>query len=132
MERGTAEHKKLGSLIVFEIAKTNNERKWRCEHARFCVEVFYALYINFHSFIHEMMSSILSNILGWPGGNSSKQLHLIHMRASRHDSAVTLAQPTQARCGLSDTFDQSQTSIEHNYPCNFMNMKENILFLGNE
>ena len=24
---------------------------WRCEHARFCVEVFYALYINFHSFI---------------------------------------------------------------------------------
>ena len=25
---------------------------WRCEHARFCVEVFYAQYINFHSFIH--------------------------------------------------------------------------------
>ena len=25
---------------------------WRCEHARFCVEVFYALCINFHSFIH--------------------------------------------------------------------------------
>ena len=25
---------------------------WRCEHARFCVEGFYALYINFHSFIH--------------------------------------------------------------------------------
>ena len=24
---------------------------WHCEHARFCVEVFYALYINFHSFI---------------------------------------------------------------------------------
>ena len=24
---------------------------WCCEHARFCVEVFYALYINFHSFI---------------------------------------------------------------------------------
>ena len=23
---------------------------WHCEHARFCVEVFYALYINFHSF----------------------------------------------------------------------------------
>ena len=23
---------------------------WRCEHARFCVDVFYALYINFHSF----------------------------------------------------------------------------------
>ena len=27
---------------------------WRCEHARFCVEVFYALYINFHSFIQVM------------------------------------------------------------------------------
>ena len=29
---------------------------WRCEHARFCVEVFYALYINFHSFIHSFIS----------------------------------------------------------------------------
>ena len=48
---------------------------------------------------NEMMSSVLSNILGWPGGNSSKQVRLIHMHASRHDS-VTLAQPTQARCGL--------------------------------
>ena len=28
---------------------------WRCEHARFCVEGFYALYINFHSFIHTTM-----------------------------------------------------------------------------
>ena len=28
---------------------------WRCEHARFCVEVFYALYINFHSFIHSIV-----------------------------------------------------------------------------
>ena len=28
---------------------------WRCEHARFCVEVFYALYINFHSFIHSLL-----------------------------------------------------------------------------
>ena len=42
---------------------------------------------------------ILSKILGWPGGNSSKQVRLIHMHASRHDS-VTLAQPTEARCGL--------------------------------
>ena len=58
-------------MIVFEIAKINNE----------------------------MMSSVLSNILEWPGGNSSKQAHLIPMHASRHDS-VTLAQPTQARCGL--------------------------------
>ena len=53
---------------MFEIAKTNNE----------------------------MMSSVLSNILGWPGENSSKQARLIPMHASRHDS-VTLAQPTQAR-----------------------------------
>ena len=29
---------------------------WRCEHARFCVEVFYALYINFHSFIHHSVT----------------------------------------------------------------------------
>ena len=28
-----------------------------CEHARFCVEVFYALYINFHSFIHSFIQS---------------------------------------------------------------------------
>ena len=56
---------------MFEIAKTNNE----------------------------MMSSVLSNILGWPGGNTSKQVRLIPTQALRHDS-VTLAQPTQARCGL--------------------------------
>ena len=56
---------------MFEIAKTNNE----------------------------MMSNILSNILGWPGGNSSKQVRLIHMHASRH-GYVTPAQSTQARCGL--------------------------------
>ena len=66
------QHKQLGNkLLVFEIAKTNNE----------------------------MMSSVLSNILGWPGGNSSKQVRLIHIHASRHDS-VTLDQPTQAPCGL--------------------------------
>ena len=28
---------------------------WRCEHARFCVEGFYALYMNFHSFIHSLI-----------------------------------------------------------------------------
>ena len=66
------EYKKLGNkLTVFEIAKTDNE----------------------------MMTRVLWNILGWPGGNSSKQVRLIHMHPSRHDS-VTLAQPTQARCGL--------------------------------
>ena len=31
---------------------------WRCEHARFCVEVFYALYIIFHSFIHSFIKVI--------------------------------------------------------------------------
>ena len=47
--------KKLGNkLILFEIAKTNNE----------------------------MMSSVLSNSLGWPEGNSSKQVRFIHMHAS--------------------------------------------------
>ena len=39
---------------------------WRCEHARFCVEVFYALYINFHSFIH-------SNKQKQPPGESKYQ-----------------------------------------------------------
>ena len=68
----TAGKKTLANkLIIFEIAMTNNE----------------------------MMSSVLSNILGRPGGNSSKQVRLIHMHASKHDS-VTLAQPAQARCGL--------------------------------
>ena len=47
----------------------------------------------------EMMSSVLSNISGWPGINTSKQVCLVPIHASRHDS-VTLAQPTQARCGL--------------------------------
>ena len=56
---------------MFEIAKTNNE----------------------------MMSTVLSNVLGWPGGNSSKHVRLIPMHASIHDS-VTLAQPTEARCEL--------------------------------
>ena len=48
---------------------------------------------------NEMMSSFLSKILGWPVENSPKQVRLIHTHASRHDS-VTLAQPTQVRCGL--------------------------------
>ena len=30
---------------------------WLCERARFCVEVFYALYINFHSFIHSFIQA---------------------------------------------------------------------------
>ena len=66
------QHTKFGNkLIVFEIAKTNNET----------------------------MSSVLSNILGWPGRYSSKQVRLIPKHASRHDS-VTLAQPAHSHCGL--------------------------------
>ena len=64
----------IKKLIVFEIAKANNE----------------------------MMSNVLSNILEWPGGNTSKQVRLIPMHALRHDS-VTLAQPTQARCEIHST-----------------------------
>ena len=48
---------------------------------------------------NEMMSNVLLNILGWPGGNTSKEVRLSPMHALRHDS-VTLAQPTQARCVL--------------------------------
>ena len=81
---------------------------------------------------NEMMSSVLSNILGWPGGNSSKQVRLITMHASRHDS-VTLAQPNTCSLWFVGTFDKSQTSLQHNYPCDFMNMKEFVLlFLRNE
>ena len=66
------QNKKIGNkLIVFEIAKMNDE----------------------------MMSSVHSNNLGWPRENTSKQVCLIPMYALRHDS-VTLAQPTQAQCGL--------------------------------
>ena len=35
---------------------------WRCEHARFCVEGFYALYINFHSFIHSAFAHTLVKV----------------------------------------------------------------------
>ena len=39
---------------------------WRCEHARFCVEVFYALYINFHSFIHSLIDSLsFATVVFW-------------------------------------------------------------------
>ena len=32
---------------------------WHCEHARFCVEVLNALYINIHSFIHSEVKSAI-------------------------------------------------------------------------
>ena len=62
---------------------------------------------------NEMMSSVLLNILGWPGGNSSEQVCLIHMLTSRHDS-VTLVQPTQARCGLQTP--STNRRLVYNYP----------------
>ena len=43
---------------------------WRCEHARFCVEGFYALYINFHSFIHQGSGEQTANLLTWRSGGS--------------------------------------------------------------
>ena len=42
----------FGSFLACESLHVCTVCIWRCEHARFCVEVFYALYINFHSFIH--------------------------------------------------------------------------------
>ena len=41
----------FGSFSLRELTCTH-VYIWRCEHARFCVDVFYALYINLHSFIH--------------------------------------------------------------------------------
>ena len=43
---------------------------WRCEHARFCAEVFYALYINFHLFIHSLVK-VFNGFLQW--ANAPKQ-----------------------------------------------------------
>ena len=34
---------------------------WHCEHTRFCVEVFFMCYINFHSFIHSIWFNSISN-----------------------------------------------------------------------
>ena len=42
----------FGSFLACESLHVCTVRIWRCEHARFCLEVFYALYINFHSFTH--------------------------------------------------------------------------------
>ena len=54
---------------------------WRCEHARFCVEVFYALYINFHSFIQlsqlsDSSPACISDLL--TVYIPSRQLRLLH------------------------------------------------------
>ena len=95
--RKTTTTKLRNNLILFDIAKTNNQ----------------------------MMSSIPLTILGWPGWNSSEQVRLIHMHTSRNDS-VTGSTNT---LWFVDTFDQLQMSIQHSYPCDLMNMKENILFL---
>ena len=57
------EKKRKKKEILFKIAKTNIE-----------------------------MPSVLSNILGCPGGNSSQQVRLIHMHTSRNDSVTLLNQ----------------------------------------
>ena len=46
----------FGSFSLRELTCVCTVCIWRCEHARFCVEVFYALYINFHSFIHSFVN----------------------------------------------------------------------------
>ncbi len=72
---------------------------WRCEHARFCVEVFYALYINFHSFIHSFSSWILTScqphmvtvgqpnahthILNYPKCDLTAQFKMVYMRSEK-------------------------------------------------
>ena len=43
-------------VLVSESLHVRTVCIWRCEHARFCVEVFYALYINFHSFILSLIN----------------------------------------------------------------------------
>ena len=102
---GNSKKKKLGNkLIVFEIAKTNNE----------------------------VMSSVLSNILGWPRGNSSKQVRTFDSHARFETRFCHTGSINTCSLWFIDTFDKSQTSIQHNYPCDFINMKENILFLRNE
>ena len=56
---------------------------WRREHARFCVEVFYALYINFHSFIHSITDS----------AELSSEMNLTCVPAVPHrDSATCLSE----------------------------------------
>ena len=53
---------------------------WRCEHARFCVEVFYALYINFHSFIHSHSAALKIIVrVTWGGGGGGERGLLSHM-----------------------------------------------------
>ena len=79
-----------------------------------------------------MMSSVLSNILGWPGGNVSKQVRLY---SHAHFETWLCHTGSTNTCSLwfVDTFDKSQTSIQHNYTCDFMNMKEEkYIFLRNE
>ena len=88
--------KKLGNkLILFEISMTNNE----------------------------MMSSVLSNILEWPG---RKIFHTGTFDShARFETRFCQTGSTNKR---SLWFDQSQTIIQNKYPCNLMNTKENIFF----
>ena len=47
-------------VLACESLRTCIVCTWHCEHARFCVEVFYAPYVNSHSFIHTSLSLSLS------------------------------------------------------------------------
>ena len=68
MDGGRKVPTKAGRQVGREVRGTEGRRREgggrarRCEHARFCVEVFYALYINFHSFIHSRWELRLT---GW-------------------------------------------------------------------
>ncbi len=82
---------------------------WRCEHARFCVEGFYALYINFHSFIHsssmEYSSSHLLNRVTVASSAASAILNLSERR-------VDAVKSGSLRCA--DEFKQQENKSNDN------------------
>ena len=80
---------------------------------------------------NEMMSSVLSKILGWPAEIRPKT-GTFDSHARFETRFCHTGSTNTSSLWFVDTFDQSQTSMQHNYPCDFMNMKENILFLRNE
>ena len=66
-------------------------------------------------------------------GNSSKNRYINFDSHACFETRFCHTGSTNTRSlWFVDTFDQSQTSIQHSCLCDFMNMKENILFLRNE
>ena len=97
------QHKKFGNkLIVFEIAKTNNE----------------------------MMSSVLFQHFRVAWGKFI-QTGTLDSHARFETRFCHTGSTNTYSLWLVDTFDKSQTSIQHNHLCDLMNVKENILFLRN-